>query len=236
MTRGRFNDLTGQTFGQLTVLYRSENRNGEIFWHCKCSCGIEKDIASSSLTKGHAKSCGCAKSSYMSKGLHEDLTGMRFGRLVALRYLGQSKWLCKCDCGSESITLSSRLKNGNTKSCGCLAKERRAEGARRALITHGKRRSRLYCVYASMKDRCYNPNNKAYSYYGGRGIKVCDEWLNDFGAFYDWAMKNGYDPNAPHGKCTIDRIDNEDNYRPENCRWADMATQNANKRKPVCTK
>ena len=80
-----------------------------------------------------------------------------------------------------------------------------------------------------MKDRCYCPSHNAYKYYGERGITVCDEWLNDFQAFYDWAMANGYDENAPKGKCTIDRIDNDKGYSPDNCRWVDMKVQNNNK-------
>lgn len=231
MTRGRFNDLTGQTFGQLTVLYRVENRNNEVFWRCKCSCGVEKDISASSLRRGHAKSCGCAKAFYMSEGLHKDLAGKRFGRLVAIEYLGKSRWLCKCDCGNDTIVLSSALVHGSTESCGCLARELRIEGSRKSLTTHGKRYTRLYSVWASMKNRCYNPHEKSYRYYGGRGISICAEWLNDFAAFYEWAMSNGYDPNAPKGKCTIDRIDVNGNYEPSNCRWVDMATQNKNRRK-----
>ena len=92
-----------------------------------------------------------------------------------------------------------------------------------------KKKSRLYCVWIDMKKRCYNPIAHNYHRYGGRGITICDEWRNDFQSFYDWAMANGYDENAPRGQCTIDRIDNDKGYNPDNCRWVDTATQNKNK-------
>ena len=90
--------------------------------------------------------------------------------------------------------------------------------------------TRLYRVWASMKDRCYNPNKKEYHNYGGRGITICDEWRDDFQEFHDWAFTNGYDENAPRGACTLDRIDVNGNYCTENCRWVDMKTQNNNRR------
>lgn len=108
------------------------------------------------------------------------------------------------------------LKRG-TRSCGCLHRER--------VRKHGKRHTRLYSIWLNMHDRCCNINNKCYSDYGGRGITICDEWLNDFMSFHNWAMNNGYQENL-----TIDRIDVNGNYEPNNCRWADMKTQNRNKR------
>lgn len=96
---------------------------------------------------------------------------------------------------------------------------------------HGLYKSRLYWVWHSMKDRCYNPKATSYKHYGGRGIKVCDEWKNSFKAFYDWAYSNGYDENAPRNKCTIDRINNDGDYEPSNCRWVDAKIQASNQRK-----
>lgn len=163
-----------------------------------------------------------------------DLTGQKFGRLTVISLYSratkkppqQTKWLCKCDCGNEKIASREGLIKGKTNSCGCLRKEITAKRRR----IHSKTRTRLYKVWISMKARCNNPNNKRYSSYGGRGITICDEWLHDFQAFYDWATANGYDETANFGQCTIDRIDNDKGYSPDNCRWVTMAEQNKNKR------
>lgn len=160
----------------------------------------------------------------------KDLTGQRFGRLVVIERAGSDKhnravWKCQCDCGEVRVQYSGNLRSGLVNSCGCLRAERNKERN----TTHGKSKNRLYCVWIDMKKRCYNPITHNYHRYGGRGITVCDEWKNDFQAFYDWAMANGYDENAPKGQCTIDRIDNDKCYSPDNCRWVDTATQNKNK-------
>ena len=130
-----------------------------------------------------------------------DLTGQRFGRLTVLECVERgkkTKWLCQCDCGNKTITLVSSLKSGSTKSCGCLHKEsmKKICGWNR---THGESTStgntRLHGVWTAMKSRIYNPNNKKYPCYGGRGITMCDEWKNDYLSFKKWAMENGYNPN-----------------------------------------
>ena len=160
----------------------------------------------------------------------KDLTGQRFGRLVVIcregsTNLGCATWYCRCDCGRESIAEGAKLRKGNTKSCGCL----HDEAARERRTKHGKSGTRLNAIWKAMHQRCHNPSNKDYNRYGGRGITVCDEWLHDFQAFYDWSMENGYDENAPYGQCTIDRIDNDKGYSPDNCRWVDAKTQCNNK-------
>lgn len=166
-------------------------------------------------------------------GAFIDLTGRRFGRLVAIKRVGsisgKAAWLCRCDCGGKATVPSSSLTSGNTRSCGCIHSEQVAAG-NRARATHGGGRSRLYAVWHSMKQRCYDKARKDYANYGGRGIRVCDEWLHDFAAFRDWAMASGYKPDAPYGSCTLDRVDVDGDYEPNNCRWADAKTQANNRR------
>ena len=155
-----------------------------------------------------------------------DLTGMKFGRLTVVEFAehrlsasGVKKryWLCKCECGNQKIVYTKCLVNGGSKSCGCLNKELRSQ---RKIIKHGMVKTRPYKIWVDMKRRCNNPKNKAYKYYGEKGVRVCDEWVNDFSAFYEWAKENGYNDNL-----TLDRIDSDGNYEPSNCRWATKTEQ-----------
>lgn len=220
----RFKDITGQRFGKLVALeYVGKDKHNKILWRCKCDCGGEIITRSNNLQQGDTQSCGC---------LHERrLQGQRFGRLQVLERAGtnnsrHNKWRCKCDCGNITEVSADLLLLGHTQSCGCLMRETVSD----MFSTHRESKSRLYTVWSGMKNKCEHPSHKSYHNYGGRGIKVCEEWRNSYEAFRDWALANGYDENAPRGQCTIDRIDNDGDYEPSNCRWVDSYTQAHNQR------
>lgn len=160
-----------------------------------------------------------------------DLTGKRFGRLTVVFREGADKhkkvtWRCKCDCGKVIVTEGQSLRNGDTKSCGCFAKQQFAIPN----YTHRGTHDRLYRIWAGIKQRCSNSKVKEYPNYGGRGITMDKQWSDSYEEFRAWALSAGYNPNAIRGKCTIDRIDVNGNYEPSNCRWVDMKIQRRNQR------
>ena len=235
-------DLTGRRFGRLEVIKRADSPNDKEYWICKCDCGNVKMIRRKNLRPGGSKSCGClsieaarnnCKSRNQSSVLDADILGKRFGKLTVMEFAGKDSsrckiFKCKCDCGKETIVRKTHLISGGTKSCGGLSSEVWSKMTyKHGYATH-KEYNRLYAIWSHMIDRCHNENNPAYQRYGARGITVCVEWRENIDSFIEWANNNGYSD-----KLSIDRIDNDKGYSPDNCRWVDDVTQGNNKRNNV---
>lgn len=213
-------DLIGERFNKFLVIKRDGNdKRGQSTWLCKCDCGTEKVINQWDLRSGNTKSCGCCRYKY------KDLLNQRFSRLVVVAKAdtskdGSIKWKCKCDCGGQAIARGQALRSGSTKSCGCLRRENRLS----AVVVHGQSESKEYHAWQSMKRRCNNVNNPAWKDYGGRGITVSEEWMQSFDNFIkDMGV-------APDNSYTLGRINNEQGYCKENCRWETRAQQAVNTR------
>lgn len=208
------NDIAGERFGRLVAVNQDDKRAR--YWVFRCDCGTVKSIRRWSVKTGESKSCGCLMRDAA------DITGKRFGRLVAVNrddrrsHNSAYHWVFRCDCGTVKSIL-----RGSAKSCGCLTREFARELGWRNK-THGLRHSREYESWAAMRSRCKNKNNACYEDYGGRGISIAQRW-NDFQAFIDDMGPR------PLGH-SLDRKNNEGDYGPDNCRWANAETQANNKR------
>lgn len=221
----KLKDLTGERFGRLVVIKRHGSTNGKRklpTWLCQCDCGNTAIRTGKALKS--SKNSGCDE----CKRIRQDLTGKQFGRLkVISRYgsrNGEVIWNCKCQCGRVAKVSTGKLNFGSVISCGCA----RSEKTTQRNETHGMSNTRLYEIWSGMKKRCYNRNSSAYKNYGGRGIKICDEWKNSFENFYDWSLINGYKEDL-----TIERKDVNGDYCPENCCWITAQDQARNTRKTI---
>lgn len=232
-------DLTGRIFDKLTVLnyektdikyYKGKIRNYFDIYKCKCICGNIVLRTDAVLLKNGRHDCGCISYKNGEKIRKKVKIGEKHNRLTILSDFlknGRHFCKCKCDCGNEGIYDLNKVTSGWTKSCGCLQKEQAAKSS----STHKLSKKRIYKVYYGMKARCYNKNNNDFKKYGGKGIKICKEWMGDNGFinFYNWSLKNGYNELNNGKECSIDRIDVNGNYCPENCRWISLFKQGENR-------
>jgi hypothetical protein len=212
-------ESVGQRFGMLVVTGVDEG-GGRARAKALCDCGSEWAGRLNALRTGNTTSCGCQTIKF------EDHTGERFGRWVAVECITRSAsgvqgtWRCICDCGKQGVVQSGALKNGFSRSCGCLSVEKTRDRAK----THGMSHSEVWSIWNGIKGRCYNKNNKDYHNYGGRGIAMADEWVNDFAAFFAYI---GERPSKDH---TVERSDNNSGYVPGNVSWQTRFVQANNNR------
>lgn len=229
---GKLIDLTGKTFGNWEVISRAPSKGTSTMWLCRCKCGIERDVSGNNLKRGNSISCGCTGNAKNLKP--SDYIGKRYGRLLVIDFsvkcvghkqINTPYFVCRCDCGTIKEIKVSQVKSGDTVSCGCYGREmtsmRMKDNGKKGYDT----KSRLYRIWSGIKVRCYNKNHKDYALYGAKGVRVCDEWFNNYTDFQEWSLVNGYADNL-----SIDRIDTNGNYEPSNCRWTTALIQGRNKK------
>lgn len=222
-------DLTGQRYGRLVVEGIHDKKNGRIRLSCLCDCGNVIPVYKSNLLRdnGTIKSCGCVYLDELKTHIGERKDHLQ---ILGVKQIGRKgRVVVRCDCGKEKYMTLSQFYNKDVHSCGCVGIPK---GKDNPYYKHGMTKTRIFNVYRNMINRCYNPKDVSYVNYGARGITVCPEWLGDDGVirFSEWSFENGYDENAPRGQCTLDRIESNGNYCPENCRWVSMIVQQNNKR------
>jgi hypothetical protein len=207
--------LDGQVFGSHTLLCRE----GLLHAVAKCTCGNVKSFLISNLRRGLTKSCGCIKP-LQPVG---DLLGAKFGSLLVLGLNSRNpvRWKCRCDCGNEAVVAPGHLKSGHTRSCGCLYTAS-VSAMRKKMITHGMSQTKIYRRWRGMITRCSVPSDTRYPWYGARGIKVCDRWKKFENFLVDMGM--------PPPGMSLDRIDNDGDYKPGNCRWTTHQQNCGNRR------
>lgn len=222
-------DLTGKRYGRLVVQGIHDKKSGQIRWDCLCDCGNVIPVYKNTLLRdnGTIKSCGCVYLDELKTHIGEKKDYLE---IVGVEQIGRKgRVIVKCVCGKNKSMQLSQFYNKNVHSCGCVGSPKGKDNNR---YIHGMSRTRIFGVYRDMINRCYDKSDISYENYGGRGIKVCPEWTGEQGVenFSEWAYANGYDENAQRGKCTLDRIEVDKDYSPNNCRWVDSLTQANNKR------